>query len=315
MSDKIFITGATGFVGSHLARRFIKEGEEVHILSRQDSKTWRISDILGMVYRHDADITETEKIKETGDKIRPTYIVHCANAGVYGGVSVSDEELVRVNLLGLISLLSASDSIPYKGFINVGSSSEYGLKSRPMKENDLCEPVNTYGVSKLAATLYASFIARSREKPIITLRLFSPFGPYDDYRRLISRVILDALAGREPQLANPDAVRDYVFIEDVIDLFSRARYGADEHKGGVFNVGSGKQHKISDVVSLILGYINPELVSRFGVSSSQSWEPNRWEADINKTTSCFSWRPKYLLKEGIKMTIDWFKNNKELYLG
>ncbi len=292
---------------------FSGRGEEIHVLTRDGSNLWRISDVLEKINNHSVDLLEEAKLKKTLESIKPDYIFHLATAGIYGGVSASDRELVRVNLIGLINLISALEGVNYKGFINVGSSSEYGLKDKPMKETDLCEPINAYGVTKLAATHYAGFIAKSQNKPIITFRLFSPFGSHDDHRRLISRVILDLLAGRELNLAKPEAVRDYIFIEDVIDLFLEAMDKAAVLKGEVFNVGMGKEQKISEVVDLITASLNPRAKINWGATSPHPWEPKKWEADMSKTFSAFKWRPKYSLADGIKKTIEWFSENKNLY--
>lgn len=313
MTTKILITGATGFVGSNLLRRLVNTDAEIHILTRPSSDIWRISDIIGKVHNHLVDILEVEKLKKILTGIQPDYIFHLANTSIYGGVSVPDEELARVNLIGLINLIFALEEVNYRGFINTGSSSEYGLKNEPIKETDLCEPMNTYGVIKLAATNYASFIAKFKNKPIVTFRLFSPFGYYDDRRRLISKTTLDLLANKELTLAIPGAVRDYIFIEDIIDLFLEAKDMAGDLRGEIFNVGFGKEHKISEIVDLIIGMINPGYKISWGTASAQPWEPKKWEANMDKTFSIFRWRPKYSLEEGIEKTINWFSKNKNLY--
>lgn len=313
MVTRILITGATGFVGSNLLRRLVNATDEIHILTRPNSNTWRICDIIDKTYNHAVDLLESEKLKKILTEIQPDYIFHLANAGVYGGVSVSDEELVKVNLIGFINLISGLEEINYKGFINVGSSSEYGLKDRPMRETDFCEPMNTYGVTKLAATTCASFVAKIKNKPIVTFRLFSPFGLYDDHRRLITKTILDVLANKELTLTNPDAVRDYIFIEDIIELFLEAKDKADDFKGEIFNVGTGKEHKISEVVDLIIKMINPGYKIKWEVASTRLWESKKWEANMTKTFSAFNWRPRYSLEEGLKKTIEWFIKNKDLY--
>ncbi len=313
MPLKILISGATGFVGSNLVRRLTADNLEIHLLTRTNSNLWRIADIVDKTTNHTVNLLEKDRLNHIVSLIQPDYVFHLANAGLYGGVSVSDQDLAETNFIGLINLISALEKIDYKKFINFGSSSEYGLKKGPMKETEACFPVNAYGLTKLTATLYAKLIAETQNKPIVTLRLFSPFGPYDDHRRLISRVILDLLLGREINLGDPNVVRDYVFIDDVIDLLIETISGTTNFNGEIFNVGSGHESKIINVVNLIVQSINPKTEIKWHQNPNQSRESQRWEADTAKIFDNFKWRPKHSLEEGIKKTIDWFKRNKNLY--
>lgn len=310
---KILITGASGFVGSHLARALALRGEDVHIILRNNSRTWRIDDILPRLSVHHADLTDATEVRRVAGKIQPDVIYHLANAGVYGGVSAGFRELLTVNTIGFLNILESFSN--YRAFINIGSSSEYGLKSEPMREIDRCEPMNVYGISKFAATLAASLEARLKNRPIATFRLFSPYGPFDDPSRLIARTIL-ACANRKPfKLPSSRAVRDYIFIEDVIDFLAAAPDIVNAHAGEVFNLGCGKEQRALDVVSVIARKMGAEdFVAALAKSDMLGADESpRWEADMEKTFSAFLWRPAYDIESGIARTVEWFIANKGLY--
>lgn len=246
-------------------------------------------------------------------QISPEVIFHFANAGVYGGIHLPDKQVIETNFLGTVNLINACDGVDYKCFINTGSSAEYGPKKEPMKETDLCEPINLYGISKCAATLYGQYIAKTKNKPIIGLRLFSPFGPYDDKRRLMSYAITNALANKPLMLANPDAVRDYIYIEDVLDIYLQSIDIASELKGEVFNVGSGSQKTVSYIVNKIIEITDSKSEIKWNSFPGRAHDTEKWEADIEKVSRSFNWRPKYHIDDGIRQTISWFENNLHLY--
>lgn len=306
----ILVTGATGFVGSHLAREFSRDGHDVHIIVRGKSPDWRIRDIAARITSHTCELLDAPTLASVMEAIRPDFIFHCANAGVYGGVAASDRQLLETNVVGLMNLLTVLRQIPYQGFINFGSSSEYGPKDVPMRETDTCEPANLYGITKLAATHVARLEGERHDKPIMTLRLFSPFGPYDDHRRLISRTIDDLLHHRPLNLRNPDARRDYIFIADVVAVCKAALARVGECRGAAFNIGSGTEHRIADVVEMLatLTRVDPSLVMWSAEALGKDESP-RWEADMAKTRSFFSWRPCYTLEQGLAETCRWMKEH------
>jgi len=183
-----------------------------------------------------------------------------------------------------------------------------------MNENDVCRPVNAYGVTKLAATSYASLWGLTRGKPVVTLRLFSPFGPYDDKERLISSLALRIVNDQELALATPHAVRDYIFIDDVVEIAVEATRKARESCGEVFNVGSGKEHTVEHIVHTVVGILGSEKKVQWGNATPRPGESRKWEADMEKTFAFFNWRPKYSLEEGLRRTTDWFKENRHFYI-
>lgn len=310
---KILVTGATGFVGSNLVRRLSSNGHDIHILTRRSSNKWRLMDCFSDLHNHTIDLLNPEELKGLMTEIEPSVIFHLATSGMYGGVSRPDREVIETNLLGTVNLINACNDIDYKCFVNTGSSSEYGPKKEPMKETDICEPINFYGISKCAATLYGQSIAQNRDKPIIGLRLFSPFGPFDDKSRLITYAITNALQNKPLLLGNPTAVRDYIYIEDVLDVYLQSIEIASELKGEVFNVSSGSQITVTYIVNKIIEITDSQSEIKWNSFSGRAHDTEKWEADIEKVSRSFNWRPKYHIDDGIRQTISWFENNLHLY--
>lgn len=182
-----------------------------------------------------------------------------------------------------------------------------------MKETDVCEPINVYGISKCASTLYGRFIAKTENKPIIGFRLFSPFGPYDDSRRLIPYAIMNALQNKQLNLANSCAVRDYIYIDDVLDLYLKSIELASKYAGEVYNVGRGSNVSVSDVVKKILEITDSRSLVQWNSFTGRDHDCEKWEANIGKISRDFNWQPKYNIDEGIRKTITWFRDNLHSY--
>lgn len=313
--ERILVTGATGFIGSHFLRRVLEqERREIFVFLRKDSDPWRIRDLMPFIEPIYADLIDKETIVRNIRSIRPDVVVHFAVASMYEGIaSVSEKGLIEVNLLGLVHLLSALEEVDYRAFINIGSSSEYGSKNVPMKEGDICEPLSLYGVTKLAATNYAALWAKVKGRPIVTFRVFSPFGPYDDPRRLVSKICLDFIRGNEPILSGPDLERDFIFIDDLVRLFLLAVDPVRAYQGDVFNAGSGKGHTVEQVVLALADIAGYTGIFHWNSGAERGWESPVWEADISRVVRSFGWAPQVPFLHGLRTTFEWFKEHEHLY--
>lgn len=308
---KVFITGSSGFVGANLVRKCLELGSEVHILTRKTSDVWRIRDVLGEILNHEADLSNYDRIERIILDIHPDIIFHAA---AYGA-SPSQKDvrcILESNLLGTVNLVNACKKVDFVMFVNTGSSSEYGIKSSIMNEDDLLEPVNDYGVSKSAATMYCQAVARAENLPIVTLRLFSPYGRYEGSNRLIPSTVLSCLSEENPKITSLSFVRDFIYIDDVLDAYIKT-VAASEINGEIFNIGCGQQHSVGDVVNTII-HLTGAMVKPM-VGEPQRWknEPIKWQADISKAKRKLGWSPQYDLRNGLATTVGWFREHLGLY--
>lgn len=311
MSEKILITGASGFVGACLTENLVKEGYDVSVVTRNIEKSWRLRKVANEVKIYNLDIRNEKDVDDVVKTIKPDKIF---NLAAYGGYYFQNDinKILSSNILGTVNLLNACAKNDFKSFINIGSSSEYGTKKYSMKEADVLEPINTYGVSKAAATLYCRMIAESHKLPIATIRLFSPYGYYEDKSRLVSSVILSCIRGENPKLASGKAVRDFIFIEDVIDIIKKVS-DFSNISGKIYNCGTGKQHSVAEIVKTVIKISDKNLIPSWGKVEGRKSDTNKWEADMSLVKQELAWTPKFSLEQGIEKCYKWYKENFELY--
>lgn len=312
MKKSCLITGAGGFVGSYAVRRCIEEGFEVHVLLRKNKPYWRLKDLEGRYRSVEGDIVNAGIISTIAD-ISPRYIFHFATYGAYPQETDFDR-MMDVNVKGTMHVLEAAKIAHTKLIINTGSSSEYGTKDAAMKETDAPQPVNDYGVTKAAASLYCQKEAKQNGLAVITFRLFSVYGPYEEKQRLVPSLVLGALDHKPIDLSSPGNVRDYVYLDDVISAYIQA-IQTDHELGAIYNIGTGKEHTTKDVGELVIALTHSTSRLLWGVIKKQTrqMEPKHWSADITKAKKAFGWQPGYSLKKGLQKTIEWYKNNSSLY--
>lgn len=312
MKDSFLVTGATGFIGANLVRELVSLGQNVNVIVRTSKLNWRISDLADKINIFECDIADP-KLQEIINKIKPDYIFHLAG---YGNLPHEDDiyRMIDVNLKGAINLLEAVKKNPFKLFINTGSSAEYGIKDQSMKESDTLSPINNYGVIKSAITLYCQKEAIRNNLPIINLRLFTPFGYFEGKNRLIPDVALSALEGRPIKVSSPIHVRDFIFIEDVVDAYIQAIRN-QHNPGEIYNVGSGTQYSVKEIVEKILTIAHSKSEIQWGARQKQGRyiEPKMWQADMSKTKKILNWKPKNTIDSGLQKTIEWLREHKELY--
>lgn len=309
---KFLITGATGFVGACLTRFLASKNKKVNILVRNKKLNWRLNDIASKLTIFESDLTNPS-LSKVINRIKPDVIFHLAAYGTLPH-QVDVNQMININIRGTLNLINAVKKHKFKLFINTGSSSEYGVKPQPMQESDLSLPINDYGITKAAATMFCVKIAQTEKLPIITFRLFSPYGYFEEKNRLIPSTILSILNRKAVKLTSSDSVRDFIFIDDVISAYMKA-IEIESAPGEIFNIGSGKETNIGKIIKIILKDVDYEVKINWGAVQKQKRqvEPHHWQANITKAKRILGWQPQNDLYTGLTKTFDWFKNNKNLY--
>ena len=303
--SRTLITGASGFVGANLARRLLANGHEVHLLMRPGYQPWRIRGIQPHVQIHEVNMLDSPALRRLVSLIRPEWVFHLAAHGAY---SWQDDlqAILDTNLHSTIHLLNACLRSEIQAFIHAGSSSEYGIKDHAPAESEAPEPNSHYAVAKAAATMYCQFVARRDTAPVTTLRLYSAYGPYEEPQRLIPTLVRHGFKGEYPPLVSPDIARDYVHVDDVVEAFIMAAIHAPKNPGAIYNIGSGRQTSLREVVTAVRQVMNISAEPVWGSMPSRKWDTTVWVANPDLALKEIGWAATLPFAAGFMQTVEWF---------
>lgn len=298
----------TWFVGANLLHRLIwMWAQDVHVLIRKNSNTQRISSLLEKITIHTFSLEDKEETIEKVFEIQPNIIFHIAAAGTaVGRVPFALDELIEANTIWAIHLIDAAIETQCECFINTWSSSEYGQKDFPINEDAVLEPNNLYGLSKAWATQYATFIGKSGKLPIATYRPFSVYGPLEERKRLIPTLILKYISWESPELSTPFSVRDFIYIDDMIDCYLSADK-AIMQPGNIINIWSWVQYSIAEVVALIKELTHSKIEPIYWQQKINQNEPISWVANNEKMQTLLWVNPRDM-KDWLLRTIEYYMN-------
>ncbi|MBE2234076.1 MAG: NAD-dependent epimerase/dehydratase family protein [Anaerolinea sp.] len=305
----VLVTGATGFIGSHLTRRLLDTGCDVWILNRKGSDSWRIADILhklNIVNGELGTITAEEILEILPSGIR--YVFHLAAAGVNQSQAF-DALAMQTNIMGTANLLQWARQILPERFLYCGSCFEYG-PGESLHEDLLPAPNSDYGASKAAAWMLVQACFRRYRLPVVSLRPFTVFGPFEGTHRLIPYVISKTLQEDSIALTGGIQTRDFIFIEDVIDAFLQAAVCKDAI-GQTFNICTGQATQIRSVVNMIVELIGGNAQPQFGLIPYRDDELWVHSGSPSAAHDVLGWKAKHSLRQGLENTIGWFLANED----
>jgi nucleoside-diphosphate-sugar epimerase len=310
-SHRFLVTGAAGFVGANLSRVLVASGETVHVLLRPGTRRWRVEEIEDRLNVHVADLTDGDAIDRLVDEVRPTVVYHLATHGAYHQQGDA-ERILRTNVLGLWNLLRACHRVGFELFVNTGSSSEYGRKRFAMREADMLDPDSFYAVAKSAQSLLCHHLGRESGAPIVTLRLFSVYGPYEEPGRLIPTLLMAAIHDKPIDMVSPATARDFVYVDDVVRTYLEIEK-LKKLPGEILNLGSGVQSSLADVVAGVQELVEKPLHVHWGCEPPRPWDTDVWVADVSKVRRLIGFRPRVSLQEGLQRSLAWVREHESLY--
>jgi len=303
---RALVTGATGFVGANLVRGALASGAEVHVIVRPTSRLWRIEELLPRIHVHRADLADAGAVEAAVTTARPHVVFHSAMAGGHPRNDSEREEMLRVSVFGTANILETAWKAGVARFVHLGSWLEYLPRASPLREDAPVDPASFRGVAKAAATLLCRQFSRERKWPLVVLRLFSVFGPWETATRFVPSAIRAALDGGELPLTPPGVRRDFVFVEDVVEACLLAAV-ADVDPGEVINVGSGEGHANEDVVALVERASGRAVSVRLGEHPLGPHDGMHCAAEIQRAREVLGWTPRHSLPEGIARFVEWIR--------
>lgn len=280
------------------------------VLKRPSSDLWRLRDVISQLEIIDFDLglgKEEELIKKIP---KVDFIYHLASAGVNQS-ETSYGLMMRSNILGTLLMLECARDLRVERFIYCGSCFEYG-QGAILSEKSFPAPVSEYAVSKLAGWFLANSFFYKYALPVVSLRPFNVYGPYEGSHRLVPYTIIHSLKGTDIQLTLGEQKRDFVFIDDLIDGFIAAA-GAAGIIGGTYNLASGKSISVREAVNTIIELVNTRSKPVFGGLEYRKSEISILSGDPSEAKSKLGWNAKIPLRDGLSRTIEWFKGNLSHY--
>jgi nucleoside-diphosphate-sugar epimerase len=309
---KVLVTGAGGFIGASLVRHLLAAGHDVIALERPGGSTWRLDEVSADARVIDLDLLDGEAIQSTVDEHRPEWIFHLAAHGAYSWQRDS-ERIMQTNLVSTVRLLAACERHGFEAFVHAGSSSEYGFKDHAPKETERVDPNSDYAVMKAAATTHCRFVAQRDDLHVLTLRLYSVFGPWEEPGRLMPTLVARGLEGRLPPLVSPDTPRDFISVLDANRAFVTAAERTDAPRGAVYNIGSGRETKLREVVEIARAEMGLNAEPQWGTEPQRDWDAKVWVADASLAAAELGWSARDDVATGFRALAAWLRERHDLW--
>lgn len=312
----MLVTGAGGFIGSHVAERLVGEGAEVTAFVRYSSSAHRgwleHSALVNEMQFHFGDVGDADSVMAAMKSVET--VMHLAALIAIPYSYEAPRNYVRANIEGTINVLQAA-RVGGQRVVATSTSEVYGTTLyAPIDEDHPLQGQSPYSATKIGADKICEAFYRSFDVPVTVCRPFNTFGPRQSARAIIPTIITQLLAGPDLRLGALDPTRDLNYVENTVEGFL-ACASNDSAIGSVYNFGSGQEISIGDLAEKIADIleITPNYILEGKRKRPKKSEVMRLIASSAKADRELGWKPRYDINEGLERTVEWFRGNLHAY--
>lgn len=318
-NKNVFVTGAGGFIGSHLVEALITQEANVRAFVRYNSKgdmghlSLLSPEVFSRVDIVAGDLRDLTAVTSAMQDIDTVFHLGALIAIPYSYQHPAN--VVDANVIGTMNALLAARQTKVKRIVHTSTSEVYGTAMRvPIDETHPLQGQSPYSASKIAADKLAESFYRSYDLPVVTLRPFNTYGPRQSTRAVIPTIITQALTQDMIYLGNLDATRDLTYVSDTVEGFLSAGEARDI-EGGTFNLGVGYEVKIGELADEIISLVGRKVEVKLDSSRlrPQKSEVERLLSDNRLAKEKLGWVPQVDLRDGLLKTIEWISANLSRY--
>jgi dTDP-glucose 4,6-dehydratase len=311
----VLVTGSEGFIGSALTERLLEMGAHVKgcVLYNFKGDLGWVAHLADKVELYFGDVRDYNAVEDSMQGIHTVFHLAASISVPYS--ILHPRETIETNIVGTLNVLKAAQAKHVRKIVHVSSSEIFGTPEYvPIDEKHPRNPQSPYAASKEAADSLCKSFYYSYGLPVNIIRPFNTFGPRQSPRAVIPNILLQLLNGDVLKLGNLKPSRDFTYVKDTVDGILLG--GLLKANGEEVNLGTGQEISVGSLVKLIarlMGKEHYELKRERKRVRRQEAEVIRLVSDNTKAKKVLGWKPAYTLEEGLVKTIEWFKENKDLY--
>lgn len=315
----VLVTGAGGFIGSHLVEALVGCGADVRAFVRYNSRGdgGLLRELDGSVLRNveviAGDLRDEDAVRKA---VKGCQVVFHLGALISIPYSYYHPmEVASTNITGTLNVLQACRDLGAERIVHTSTSEVYGTaRITPINEEHPLQGQSPYSASKIGADKLAESYYCAFNLPVITVRPFNTYGPRQSARAVIPTIITQALVQDVVNLGNLNTTRDFTFVSDTVSGFLQAAV-SDEGLGETFNLGTGREIRIGDLAEKVINMVGRKVKIRV---DNERLRPDKSEvmqliSDNKKAKNLLKWTPRISLEEGLQKTIDWISGHIDHY--